>query len=169
MPELLDMGFESQGFRHKKDSSGFLHIKCRVAAPWRRNNTMSDVPETLRSVVRPSYLRKLREAAYKACLADPRSLPLPERTTRRGAMNRNAALNRARNPQTAHRRAFLLSLFDVFMSEATKVPKLRNLSHAHPRAHLPLQKLSVKAESSESYEPPCTNIPSIPSCFDLLL
>jgi hypothetical protein len=78
--------------------------------------------------VRRKYLRDMRNAAHRLYLDQIQKKLFPPT-----------------NPEAAQRRAFVFSLFNIFMAEATEAAGLEAFKRAYPKALLPFRGLAVSA------------------------
>ena len=94
---------------------------------------MTDIPNGFDAVVRPAYLQRLRDDAFELCKEHLRD-----------------AAESTQNSETIQR-AFVLSLFGIFMSKAAETPGLQHLQDVHPIAKLPFRDLQDKVDEEQAY------------------
>jgi hypothetical protein len=143
-------------FVHKEKCPNFW-VKNHSPEPWQRcimseQTRFRDV-NSFKSAVRPAYLRRLRDTAHELCSAQPRP-------STRNAVNLRASRYRAQKSQAAYRRAYVLSLFSICMSEATKEKGLQELQDAHSKAKLPFMDLEREANNAYPYDPASMEFPA---------
>ena len=95
---------------------------------------MTDIPSGFDSVVRPAYLQRLRDDAFELCKEHMRD-----------------TAESTQNSETIYQRAFVLSLFGIFMSKAAETPGLQHFQDVHPIAKLPFKNLQDKVDEEQAY------------------
>jgi hypothetical protein len=121
---------------------------------------MPRLSESLYSFRRPAYLVNVRDITRETCMNHSPSVQSRDSQAprRRSRTSRICAID----TQNYHRRAFILSLFAIFMAEATKIPELQQFRNSYPKAKLPFCGLETEITAS-------SNLPLRTNCLHFTL
>ena len=93
------------------------------------------VPKAQSTFPRPKYVRDLRDLTNRHCEEEFRA-------------QEGECLYSLTDSAVVHRRAFVLSLFNIFMAEATEIIDAPHLKSAYPKALLPFKELGKSTLSA---------------------